>query len=203
MTSLSPSASETLSRWTPTTGDERALHAEYLAFAADSDHTHRETSVAEHLTASSFVFSRDLDRVLLCHHRKGQFWVQLGGHIERDDDSLLDAALREAGEESGLERIEPLLPTPVDLNRHALSTRFGTCRVHWDIGFAFTADAAETPTTSDESEDVRWWPIDALPADGVDGLADRIARALREVRDRGADGMTVGPAGIEPTTSTV
>ena len=61
-----------------------------------------------HLTASCFIFTPTLTHVLLCFHRKGQFWVQVGGHIDADDATLVAAALREAREESGLVDLPPI-----------------------------------------------------------------------------------------------
>ena len=142
-----------------------------------------------HVTASCFVFSADLDATLLCFHRKGQFWVQTGGHLEPGDPTAADAALREACEESGLTDLT-LVAGVLDLDRHDLSGRFGSCRTHWDIGFAALAGRAEVPRTSDESEQVGWFPVDALPAPLADRVESRVVRfrdqvrAVRSGRDR-------------------
>src|SRR5665811_1849561 len=86
----------------------------------------------EHLTGSCFVLTPDLSRVLLCFHRKGQFWVQLGGHVEPGDASVAAAAYREAREEGGITDLRPFGSMPLDVDRHSLSSGFGACRVHWD-----------------------------------------------------------------------
>lgn len=174
----SESASQTLEAWTPTTPEMKALHREYVAFAAEGDRTSREASVAQHLTVSAFVFSEDLTHVVLCFHGKGRFWVQLGGHIEAEDGSLSVAARREATEESGIPGLRAVGDGPVDLDRHALNSGFGTCEVHWDVGYAFIADRAALPQTSDESDDVAWWPVDSLPEGSVAHLDERIARIV-------------------------
>lgn len=178
----SETASQTLDAWMPATPEMRSLHDEYVAFAADADHAHRETSTAQHLTVSAFVFSEDLSRVVLCFHGKGRFWVQLGGHIEQEDASLADAARREATEESGLRGLRALGEGPADLDRHALNSGFGTCEVHWDVGYAFVADRSDQLQTSDESDDVAWWPVDALPEGSVEHLDRRIARIVATLR---------------------
>jgi ADP-ribose pyrophosphatase YjhB (NUDIX family) len=171
-----------LRSWAPIREADRRLQQEYVDFADDPAHAHRETSTEQHLTASAFVFDAAFEQVLLCFHGKGRFWVQFGGHIEQSDASLAGAALREAREESGLSGLTPLLTTPVDLDRHALSSGFGTCRVHWDVGFAFIADPTAAAVASEESESVAWWPIGALPDGSVPGLDGRIARAVETVR---------------------
>jgi 8-oxo-dGTP pyrophosphatase MutT (NUDIX family) len=55
-----------------------------------------------HLTASSLICALDDRQVLLTLHARIGRWLQTGGHIEDDDESLERAAIREASEESGL-----------------------------------------------------------------------------------------------------
>lgn len=136
----------------------------------------RRESGPEHVTASCFVFSPDLTRILLCFHRKGQFWVQFGGHVEPRDASVAAAALREAREESGIEGLTLQSDTIVDVDRHELHGGF-SCSAHWDIGFVAVANPEATVTVSDESEDVRWFPVDALPARTASNLGTRLERA--------------------------
>lgn len=135
----------------------------------------------EHLTASCFVFSADLAETLLCFHGKGRFWVQTGGHVEPGDPSASAAALREAREESGLTGLSTV-PGVLDLDRHDLGARFGSCRTHWDVGFAARASRAERPRVSDESEDVAWFRVDALPEPLAGGVARRAAVLLGQLR---------------------
>lgn len=182
---MNPTVSKTLEECRVNGIDLGELFSEYVEFAEDESHDYRETSAAQHFTASAYVFNSDLTEILLCFHRKGQFWVQFGGHIEPQDQSLFAAAQREGLEESGLSTLEALSPLPVDIDRHALSSSFGTCRVHWDIGFAFGAGRNDTVAVSHESEDVKWWPVDALPADATPDLPRRISRALQTLRRAG------------------
>ena len=175
------SVAETLTEAYGIAADPGALFEEYLDFARDPANTYRGTASGEHFTASGFVFNLTREKVLLCFHKKGQFWVQFGGHIEPEDDSLLEAATREVKEESGLANLRPLLPYPAELNRHELSDAFGKCRAHWDVGFAFEATEGEDVLVSDESEDVRWWPIRALPANAAPLLGQRITAGLAAV----------------------
>ncbi|PPG53137.1 NUDIX hydrolase [Rathayibacter sp. AY1E9] len=168
------------------------LRDEYLAFLEQRGESALERDGGpEHVTASCFVLSPNLAQVLLCFHRKGRFWVQLGGHVEPGDDSTADAALREAREESGAARLQPLGVLPLDLDRHALGDGFGRCSRHWDVGYGAIADPDAPVSVSDESDDVAWWPVDALPAEVPPGFAERLAGALaaaRLLRDAGSLG---------------
>ena len=176
---------EALEAWSPSDPEQALLLEEYRAFVAAQGAAAIDRSLApEHLTASCFVLSPDHSRVLLCFHRKGQFWVQLGGHLEPGDASLADAALREACEESGISGLRLESALPADVHRHELATAFGRCRVHWDVGFVASAAAHAVPVVSDESEQVAWFAVDDLPPGTPDDVAVRLRTVLDEVRSR-------------------
>ncbi|QHC60550.1 NUDIX domain-containing protein [Rathayibacter sp. VKM Ac-2760] len=159
------------------------LRDEYLAFADERGASALERGGGpEHITASCFVLSPDLERVLLCYHRKGRFWVQLGGHVEPADASVPATAEREAREESGIEALTLRSPVPVDLDRHGLGGGFGRCTTHWDVGYAAVVDPAVPLVVSDESDALAWWPVAALPAEIPPRFDRRLAGALAGVR---------------------
>lgn len=179
-----------LRAWTPVDDGQRRLAARYASLVRTlGPAALSRDGGPEHLTGSCWVLTPDLGRVLLCFHRKGQFWVQTGGHAEPADTSLAMTALREAREESGIAGLRlvggaggRLLPT--DLDRHELGASFGRCRAHWDVGYVALAPADATPAVSDESEHVAWFDVSALPTDAAPGLAERLRAALDELRAR-------------------
>jgi 8-oxo-dGTP pyrophosphatase MutT (NUDIX family) len=179
---LHDAAVAALTAWRAPTPAQDALRRDYLAhLASHADGVFRSGPPA-HLTASAFVLDETAEHVLLTLHRKGGFWVQFGGHCESQDDSLAAAALREAREESGVAAVRLLGDQPVDLDRHALPPQFGRCREHLDVAFVATAPRRCEPAVSDESHDVAWWPVDALPAGVVPDLPPRLARVVALVR---------------------
>jgi 8-oxo-dGTP pyrophosphatase MutT (NUDIX family) len=79
---------------------------------------------AAHFTASAFVVDAAGRRTCLVQHAKLGRLLQPGGHVERDDATVEEAALREAREETALElRLHPTAPRPFDLDIHAIPAR--------------------------------------------------------------------------------
>lgn len=132
-----------------------------------------------HFTASLVVLDPSATHVALTLHAKAKRWFQFGGHLEADDASVAQAALREGLEESGLSGLR-LLPGLTQVDIHALPAAFQWCSEHLDLRFTAIADrvgSADADTTggdgdtgrlaqlgvSDESDDVRWFALDALP----------------------------------------
>ena len=111
------------------------------------------------------VLSHDHRHVLLTLHAKARRWFHLGGHCEPQDTSLAGAALREASEESGVDGLL-LDPEPLHLDTHVVGFCAGHESVsHLDVRFLAVAPPGASHAVSEESLDVRWWPVGDLPTD--------------------------------------
>lgn len=162
---LHAEASGLLASWDAPSPSQDALAQAYLAFLDARPDACARACLPGHLTASALVFSHDLGQVALVLHGIAGIWVQAGGHLEASDQTIADAARREAREELGIE--VDLDPTPATLDCHEITCRgFTRPTRHFDVRFVGRALPGATLTCSDESHAVRWWPADALP-DGV------------------------------------
>ncbi|MGH3880630.1 MAG: NUDIX hydrolase [Actinophytocola sp.] len=166
-----------LSEWRPTMPGQRSLREAFLGFLAARPDACTRSCEPGHLTASALVLSADGSQVLLTLHPRVGAWLQLGGHCEPSDSTLAGAALREATEESGMPGLT-IDPTPVHVDVHPITCSLGVPTRHFDVRFLVQAPPGAEPVRSDESLDLRWWPVDALPdPDGESGLAEMLAAA--------------------------
>ncbi len=177
---LHSDAATVLAHWDSPTFAQDSLREAFLAFlAARPDATERSCTPG-HLTASAIVLDATRTSVLLTLHPRVGRWVQLGGHCEAGDASIRAAALREATEESGIRGLTAA-PDPLHLDVHPITCSLGRPTRHFDLRYLLTAPAGAVPTLSAESDDLAFWPLDALPA-GVDASLRAALAALPGVR---------------------
>ena len=146
---------------------QRALARRYREFVSSNENTIWRTSRAGHITASALVVDAAQGRVLLTLHPKVGRWLQLGGHLESDDSTLLEAALREVREESGIDR-GSIRRRPLRLDMHDVPCGRDAhgnplASVHWDVQFLVAVPSAVDVVISDESDDLAWFSRDELP----------------------------------------
>lgn len=150
-----------------------------LSFLAATPNGCLREQPAGHVTASAIVLSADGARVLLTLHPRVGRWVQLGGHCEPTDETVFDAARREAAEESGIEGIV-FDPEPLGLHVHPITCSLGVPTRHLDLRWVGYAPEGAEPVISAESLDLAWWPVAALPDEADhETLAPLLARAAQ------------------------
>lgn len=180
--SLHADAVAVLTAYSPADARQAQLRADYLRLLADRPDATWRSCVPAHITASTVVLDAAGARVLLALHRKARMWLQMGGHCEPGDDRLADAALREAREESGIAGLR-LLGGPVLLDRHRAPCGAGA-EHHCDVMYAAVAPEGAEPTVTEESLDIGWFAVDALPELTDDALHALVAAGV--ARRRGA-----------------
>lgn len=106
----------------------------------------KETHPTGHLTGSAFILDTSCTKSVAILHKKHNVWVQAGGHIEENEPSLWQAALREAEEETGLKNLQylPLVPKlpdlPFDWDVHNIpfdTKRGHEAHWHYDCRYVF------------------------------------------------------------------
>ncbi|MFE0774274.1 NUDIX domain-containing protein [Streptomyces sp. NPDC058861] len=120
------------------------------------------TMLPGHVTCSAVVVDRRR-RVLHIRHRATQGLVLApGGHVEPEDRTLLDAALRELSEEAGIPPgalcLTPqLLGSPIDIDVHDIAAdplKDEPAHRHYDFRYVFYLSGEEPPTIAPQDEEV-------------------------------------------------
>ena len=143
-----------------------------------------------HITASAWLINRAGSHVLLTHHRKLAMWLQLGGHADGNPD-VLAVALREACEESGIDRIVPVSKDIFDVDVHEIPERPGeSSHLHYDIRFLLTTCDDESTRISDESIELRWVAMDDILQLDVDTSIRRMHARWTSIHNTANSGAT-------------
>lgn len=170
-----------LTDWTAPDGAQDALRQAVLGFVLARPDSCERACVPGHVTASVAVLDHTGTQVLLTLHPRLGRWVQLGGHCEPGDVDIAAAALREGVEESGIGDLV-VAPDLVAIHVHALTCSLGVPTRHLDLQFAAQAPADAVIAISDESLDLRWWPVDALPPGSDEALGRLVRHAVSRRR---------------------
>lgn len=176
---LHDDALATLRGWSAPDAAQEALRTRFVAHLERAGDGMWRSSYPDHITAGALVIDDAGERVLLNLHGKAKRWFAFGGHAEPGDPTLAEVAAREAREESGIPDLR-LVPVPAQLDVHAVPFCDPRGEVHHlDVRYVAIAPPAAREVASDESLDVRWWPVAALP-ELEPGMVDlvEIARGL-------------------------
>jgi 8-oxo-dGTP pyrophosphatase MutT (NUDIX family) len=127
-----------------------------IAFVKENPDCFERSLLIGHVTGSAWIVDKSHQFTLLTHHRKLDKWFQTGGHCDGDSD-VLNVALKEAQEETGLSDIQVISQNIFDIDIHEIPERKGIpAHLHYDVRFLFEADMNEPFTVSSESTDLAW-----------------------------------------------
>lgn len=111
-----------------------------------------------HITSSCWILNKQLDSVLLTHHRKLNIWIPTGGHAESETEPI-SIAIREGEEETGL-KLRLLSKIPFNKDIHIIPPyKHVPKHKHFDYTYLFMPIGSEEFTISDESHDLKWIPL--------------------------------------------
>jgi len=127
----------------------------------------RENALA-HFTASSWVVNQQRTKVLMVYHNIMDSWAWTGGHADGEKD-LLEVAVREAKEETGVVHIHPVSEAVYSLevlpvSPHVKRGRFVNAHVHLNVTFLLEAQESDQIfVKEDENSAVKWVTIEEAP----------------------------------------
>lgn len=126
----------------------------------------RDNEIA-HMTSSGFIMNKALTRVLVIFHKVYQAWGWTGGHMDGDSD-MLQVAMKEAMEETGLRHLTPLSKQLMSLDilpvwGHMKKTCYVGAHLHLNGSYVLIADENDPLIQNEEeTEGVMWIDADRI-----------------------------------------
>lgn len=117
-----------------------------------------------HFTASSWVVNKERTKVLMIYHNIYKSWAWTGGHAD-GDSNLLNVAIREIQEETGIENVNPIKDDIFSMeiicvNGHVKRGKYVSSHVHLNLTYLLEADENEkVKIKEDENSGVKWVDI--------------------------------------------
>jgi 8-oxo-dGTP pyrophosphatase MutT (NUDIX family) len=168
---------------TPFDDDERRMLDQTLRFVAEHEDCFERSLKVGHITGSAWIVDLARTHALLTHHRKLGRWLQLGGHCD-GDGNILNVALREGAEESGLQTLRPLSESIFDLDVHLIPARKDEpAHYHYDVRYLLEADRHIPLTISEESRELAWVPLQEIGDLAPDASMQRMVAKTLEIMD--------------------
>jgi ADP-ribose pyrophosphatase YjhB (NUDIX family) len=145
-----------LDAYDPSSEQEQNAKQFIQDFITENERYWSRGTLTGHLTGSAWITNKSQSKAVLLHHKKLNIWVQPGGHIDDEDESLIAASLREAKEETGLPELVAQQAGIFDLDVHKIPAR-KTEPEHWHLDVRFWFVAEDTALAiSEESNELAW-----------------------------------------------
>ena len=147
---------QSLENHQPSTQEETLFKGQMIDFVQENIACFERSLLIGHITGSAWIVDKSRQFTLLTHHRKLDKWFQTGGHCDGDSD-VLNVAMKEALEETGLSNIQTISCNIFDIDIHEIPERKGVPKhLHYDVRFLLEADMNEPLIISSESSDLAW-----------------------------------------------
>lgn len=149
-----------INAYIPFNEQEEKDKEQFLKFMEKFDDVLTRNNVFGHFSASAFVVNKERTKMLVVYHIINDGWIYPGGHADGIDD-LLQVALREVEEETGLKarvldnNIFAINSNPV--KGHVKRGEYVSAHLHLDCVYLMEADE-KIPLVyrEDESKGAKW-----------------------------------------------
>ena len=129
-----------------------------IAFIKNTPECFSRYNTEGHITGSAWLVNNH-HQVLLTYHKKLHKWIQLGGHAD-GNPSILDVALKEAKEESGIFDLKLISDAVFDIDIHLIPANSKeSSHYHYDIRYLISAGDVKQFKMSNESISMAWIDI--------------------------------------------
>jgi 8-oxo-dGTP pyrophosphatase MutT (NUDIX family) len=136
--------------------EEQLFKQQMLEFILQHEDCFERFLEKGHITASALLLNKNHTHALLMHHAKLDKWFQLGGHCD-GNSNVFNVAIKEAQEESGIMKIEPVTKSIFDIDIHLIpANKKEKEHYHYDVRFLLHITSDEEIVQNNESKELRW-----------------------------------------------
>jgi len=156
---------------------ERPFGSLFLSLLTHPDAFQRH-HLPGHITGSAWITDRYGKFALLTQHAKLNKWLQPGGHAD-GNENVLEVALRESTEETGLTEFDIIESGIFDIDIHTIPARDDFPEhLHYDIRFLLQVDQQMPLRLTKESHALAWVELSKLSE--LTGNNESIMRMARK-----------------------
>lgn len=118
-----------------------------------------------HFTSSAWVVNKEKTKAIMIYHNIYDSWAWTGGHADGEED-LLNVAIKEVCEETGLKNVTPIVEDIFSLeiicvNGHIKKEKYVSSHLHMNLTFLLEADEnEELYIKEDENSGVKWFDLE-------------------------------------------
>ena len=147
--------------------EQEAVDREVALRCLEQPDIYVRTNELVHVTSSAWIVNHDRTKVLMAYHNIMQTWAWLGGHADGETD-LLQVALKEAREESGIKHVRPISEDlfsveMLTIEGHVKRGKYVNSHLHLNATYLLEADETdELFVKEDENSGVKWIPLDEV-----------------------------------------
>ena len=180
------SLKEKIEKYIPYNEQEENDKKVMIKYISDFDNILTRQNEYGHFTSSAFVINKKRTKILMIFHKIYNSWAWTGGHSD-GDSNLLNVAIKEAKEETGIKNVVPILPDIYSLeiitvDGHEKRGKYISSHVHLNITYLLEADEnEEIHIKEDENSGVKWFSVDEiLKATSEPWVRDRVYAKIIE-----------------------
>jgi len=139
-----------------------------------------------HIVANSLIIHNN--KVLTIFHNSLKMYIQPGGHVDENDPSVLDAALREAEEETGINDLvlfewHKQTQIPIFIESHLIPENLKKQEkqhYHHDFMYVFKTNIKDVNLQISEVSDFSWIDIETVLKNNPDSFISKSLKRMIE-----------------------
>ena len=140
-----------------------------------------------HIVASGFIYDISTNKFLVIYHKDQKMYLYPGGHVDREDQNILSAAIREVKEETGINNFDEykvsnneLVPFDIDIHKMPHNERLDLPEhYHYDFRYLFIVNNInDIKIDQEESSDYKWVSLEEIKSFHFGKITNKLEKII-------------------------